>query len=634
MSVRGAGLAAAIACTVVAVGAQPPARAPQAFRTGTDVVFVDVSVRDGNRAVTELRAGDFELTDNGVRQRVESVEATAVPIDLTVIVDVSGNPGRPWTRRMRESQVASTIEREFAEIRTLLRPSDRVRMFAIDTDVQMLMPLTESTAVKPVTRVRFEGMAALYDTLAAALLQPSEPARRHVIVARTKGRDTISSVSAEAITAIARKSDALFHIVMMETAFTNEQAFDAFQCDRNLMGICAPTVRSWTPYQRLLYTIGERRRLLPDGLALEEASEATGGGLHRTEVIAEPTLTSTFRRTFEDFRNGYMLRYAPQGVARAGWHTIDVKIRGRNSYAVRARKGYGVDTPAPAPGPAPVPAEPRTVQDFVRAYERNDFSSLAPGLRKSGEPAALLRSFQEGRNPWPATPNKEAAFALELVEPAVFSSRGGDREAAYSLLRRFTTLVRDPLEPGLFERYWHFTVLTMLEGSIRPSASEAFVASALQRFPKEPRFVLSRAIVTDQRWAVQGVTLVTGADGVPTAEHIDQVRSQYEAAIAMPEVAAEARIRLAWFLHRIGRHGQAVVHLKEAETELVRDPSLRYLRHLFLGHALTALGDHAQASRAFEAARAEMPGAQSPKVALMNLALLRNDHAAAEAMAE
>jgi tetratricopeptide (TPR) repeat protein len=477
-------------------------------------------------------------------------------------------------------------------------------------------------------------MSALYDTLAAALLKPSEPARRHVIVARTKGRDTISSVSADAIKAIAQKSDALFHIVMMETAYANEQALDAFQCNRNLMGICSPTVRAWVPYQRVLYSIGEQRRLHPDGLAIQEAGEATGGGLHQTEVIAEPTLTSTFRRTFEDFRNGYMLRYSPQGVARAGWHTIDVKVRGRNSYSVRARKGYGVDNPAPRPAPTPVPVEPRTVAELVLAYGRNEFSSLAAGLRKAEEPAALLRTFQEGGNPWPATPHKEAAFALELVEPVIFAAERESRDAGYAFLQRFTTLVRDPLEPGVFERYWHFAVLTMLEGAIRPAASEAFVTRALERFPDEPRFVLSRAIVTDQRWPVRGVTAVTGPDGVPTAEHAQEVRQQYEAAIALPEVSAEARIRLAWFLHRIGRHGEAIIQLNRVAKEPIPDPSLRYLRHLFLGHVLTALGDRAQASNAFEAARTEVPGAQSPRVALMNLALLDNDRAAAEALAE
>ena len=624
---------AGLACAFAVLRAQPPARAPQTFRTGAELVFVDVSVRDGGRAVTGLTPDDFEVTDNGVRQQVESVETTAVPIDLTLIVDVSGNPGRPWARRLRISEVTRPIEREISIVRQLLRHTDRLRVFAVDSHVQQALPLTESREA-PLASFEFDGLSSLYDTLATALLQPSEPARRHVIVARTKGRDTISSITSEDVRAIAATSDAQLHVVVEETVFANEVALDIFQCNPNLMGICAPTRRGWVPFRDHLFTIGELRRLLPPGLALAAAAEATGGQLHRTELITEPSLTGTFKEAFDDFRSGYMLRYSPRGVAKAAWHAISVKVRGRNNYEVRARNGYGVDEPTPPPAAVPVVAQPRTIPELSLAYSNGAFENIAAGLGKVGDLTALLRTFEEGGNPWPAAPNREAALALEMVEPAVFSGERADRDAAYSLLRRFTSLVRDPLEPGRFERYWHFVVLTMLEGTIRPTATEPFVANALQRFPDEPRFLLSRAIVADQRWAVPGVTSVTDATGTPTAGHVAQVRGRYEAAIAMPEVSAEARIRLAWFLHRLGRHGEALVQLNLVAKAPLPDPSLRYLRQLFLGHVLTALGDQPQAATAFEAARTEIPASQSPKVAMMNLALLRNDRAAAEALAE
>lgn len=627
-------LTSALLASTIVVLAQPPARAPQTFRSGTEVVFVDVSVRDGDRAVTGLTADDFDLTDNGVRQRVESVEPTAVPIDLTLVVDVSGNPGRPWTKRMRRTQVTATIDRELADVVALLRQTDRLRLFAIDTRVQQVFPFTARDAIVPVGDLDFDGLSGLYDTLATALLHPSEPARRHVIVARTKGRDTISALTSDAVRAMAAQSDALLHPVVMETVFSNEVALDGFQCSRNLMGICAPTRRSWVPYREHLFSIGELRRLLPPGLTIAAAAEATGGRLHRTEVITEPTLTGTFKRVFEDFRRGYMLRYTPQGVGRSGWHKIEVKVHRPKTYTVRARNGYGVDEPPPSP-PPPVPvAEPRTVPELIRAYELAAYSNMAGALRDTDELAPLIRTFDRGGNPWPASPNRESAFALELAEPAIFSRDRDDREAGYGLLQRFTQLVRDPLEPGLFERYWHFAVLTMLEGSIRPATADAFVTRALARFPDEPRFVLSRAIITDQRWAVQGVTSVTGPDGMPTPDHAKEVRQHYEAAIKLTDVAAEARVRFAWFLHRIGRHGEAVLHLNQAAKEPIRDPSVRYLRQLFLGHVLLALKEHAMASAAFTAASVDAPGAQSAKVALMNLALLRDDRQKAEAFAE
>jgi hypothetical protein len=81
------------------------------------------------------------------------------------------------------------------------------------------------------------------------------PARRHVVVARTKGTDTISSVNAEAIRAIAERSDALFHVVLMETPLDNDAELRSFQCAN--MGLCWPTRTFWTHF------IGSSRPVAP-----------------------------------------------------------------------------------------------------------------------------------------------------------------------------------------------------------------------------------------------------------------------------------------------------------------------------------------------------------------------------------
>ncbi|HSC29161.1 MAG TPA: hypothetical protein VLD67_17930 [Vicinamibacterales bacterium] len=59
-------------------------------------------------------------------------------------------------------------------------------------------------------------------------------------------------------------------------------------------------------------------------------------------------------------------------------------------------------------------------------------------------------------------------------------------------LRLWTIGRKGPLG-GLatWPRCWHFTLLTLLEGSIRPAAAGAFVERAVERCPDEPRFVLS-----------------------------------------------------------------------------------------------------------------------------------------------
>jgi VWFA-related protein len=50
-------------------------------------------------------------------------------------------------------------------------------------------------------------------------------------------------------------------------------------------------------------------------------------------------LQKTFRRVVDNFRSRYVLAYAPSGVPDGGWHSIDVRVKGR-TYKVTARRGY------------------------------------------------------------------------------------------------------------------------------------------------------------------------------------------------------------------------------------------------------------------------------------------------------
>jgi VWFA-related protein len=616
-----------VASLTLLQGQRPPANPQQTFRAGTDVVMVDVSVKSGDRVVTGLGPEDFVLTDNGVRQRIESVESTAVPIDLTLVIDLSGNPDRPWTRRIDHSKVVADVQREVQEVTSILRPTDRIRLLAIDQYVQQIWPLQQVPAT-PIPRVEFDGLASVFDTLAAALIHPVEPARRHVVIARTKGVDTISAIDARALRGIAERSDALFHLVIMENALGADAALSGFQS--NLIGLVEATNRSWLPHQRRLVSSGPPYQLLSDGIAVRSAVETAGGGWHQARAFSVPSLTGTFRETFESFRQGYMLRYTPQGVTRSGWHTIAVTVPRSRGYTVRARRGYGIEDSAPAPAPT-VPAVPKTLADLTLAYEAGAFQSVATALRQIADPQRLMRDFEEEGNPWPAAPRREAGFAIELAEPGVFSPRAETRDQALRLLNRFTRLIRQPLGPDVFERQWYYTVLTLLQGTINPPALEAFADLALARFPDEPRFLLARAIAADQRSTTAGASRVAATGSSQTA--LETVRRQYEALIGMPAVAAEARVRLAWLLHRIGRHDDALARLDEVDVEPL-DGSLRYLQHLFSGHVMNALGRPDDATVAYRAARAIAPDAQSAQVALMNGLLARGDRAGAETVAE
>jgi VWFA-related protein len=631
-------VAAAVAAAMVALAAQEPPR--QTFRSGTDVVMVDVTVRADGRNVTGLTTRDFHLTDNGVPQQIEAVEATAVPIDVTVIVDVSGSPLRPYLdRRPDPAKVAAELEREVAEVSSILRPTDRIRLLTIDRYVRQVFPLQPKDKRPVVRLVEFDGLASINDGLAAALLQPVEPARRHVVVARTKGGDAMSALSPIQVRAIASRSDALFHIVMMETALDNEGVFKQFQCHTEKgMGLCWPVNRFWVPPVRRMITPGPFFTILPPGQLIKEGAELTGGGWHQAVGLSTPSLIGTFRETFDNFRSSYILRYTPQGVSRAGWHAIEVTMGDARAkgYTVSARKGYGVDEIVPKTTPTPVPANAplATLADFSGAYARASYQQFVLNLRQVKDPTGLLDDFEAGGIHWPGAPRREAALALELAEPTWYSATGATRDKSRKLLERVTRLLRHPLDPDEFEREWYFAALAMMQGAIRPGDTEAFIDRAIDRFPAEARFRLMRAINTEQMSLADSRVSKLAKPGTPAQASLDLAQKHYEEAMAFPAVAAEARLRLAWILQRAGKSPEALALLTRSGGGAASDPAVRYLHYLFLGHVLVSSDKLDDAVAAFRAATQVAPGAQAARVALMNALALRGERTESQALSE
>jgi tetratricopeptide (TPR) repeat protein len=255
------------------------------------------------------------------------------------------------------------------------------------------------------------------------------------------------------------------------------------------------------------------------------------------------------------------------------------------------------------------------------------------GLRQVTDAAKLMKEFEEGGNPWPATAHREAAFAIELAEVGLFSARGPVREQAEALLARHTRFIRHPLEPSELERLWHYAVLTLLQAPLRPNVLDVFTMRALERFPDEPRFLLARAIAADQRSAAGGA-LRWAAPNPATSASVEAAKALYEIVLGRPEVATEARIRLAFLLHREGKNEDALVRLDEAAARPIDDATLRYLHHLFRGHVLAGLNRGDESLAAYRAALALLPSAQSARVSIMNSLYKRGDRTGAEALAE
>lgn len=194
----------AVACASLVAPVVTAVQQRPVFRSRTSFVAVDVSVRAGNRPVGGLTMADFVLLDNGVPQVVEIVDRAAVPIDLTLVVDVSGSTSG------RLEQYRSSVR----EIAALLRSEDQLRVIGFSDQVVEVLQLQSTASPPPVDRLQTGRMTALNDALIAALVRAVALDRRHLIVAFTDGMDTFSVVDTAKVVEVARRADAVLHLAI------------------------------------------------------------------------------------------------------------------------------------------------------------------------------------------------------------------------------------------------------------------------------------------------------------------------------------------------------------------------------------------------------------------------------------
>jgi VWFA-related protein len=276
---------------------------PPVFRAGADVVTIDASVQQDRRAVTGLKAADFEVVDNGVPQEIAEVAYEKLPIDVTMLLDVSASVTGP---------VLDELRRALRQVRSDLGPADRLRLVTFNMSVRRLVDFGESGADvdRTIASVRGGGSSAVFDGLAVALTAADAPGRRRLIVLFSDGQDSSSITDIDGLLAVARRTTATVAVILSSPSLERP----------------ASLLRSSSTQSP--GTIGA---------TLERISTETGGMVS----VLKPgeTVSSKFRRMLQDFRSSYVLYFTPSGVDRSGAHTLEVRLK-RGGADVRARRGY------------------------------------------------------------------------------------------------------------------------------------------------------------------------------------------------------------------------------------------------------------------------------------------------------
>jgi VWFA-related protein len=301
------GLVVTLAATMLAAipaGAASQQEPRATFRAGADVVAVEASVQRNKRPVTGLNAGDFELLDNGVPQKISELSYERLPIDLTVVLDISASVTGAVLDQLRQS---------VRQLQADLGPRDRLKLVTFNMQVRRLADFEAKAAAADAAFASLSGSgsSAIFDSVAVQLASPAPEGRRQLIVLFTDGQDSSSITDPDALFDVAKRTTATVDIVLASTAPERSNA--------------APFARS------------PGRPPITVGLMYDQLARETGGRVVPT--AAGDNLASTFRRALADFRASYVLYFTPQGVAPSGSHTIEVRVK-QEETDVRARRGY------------------------------------------------------------------------------------------------------------------------------------------------------------------------------------------------------------------------------------------------------------------------------------------------------
>jgi VWFA-related protein len=262
-----------------------PLQAP-AFTTRIESVRVDVLVLDGGRPIPGLKPADFEVLDNGVAQQVELVSFENIPLNVVLALDMSDSVAG---ERLEQLQDAGR-----AVLGGLTR-GDQAAVVTFSHAVTLAAPLTADIATvrNALDEAWGVGNTSLADGVYAAMMVGEADAGRALVIVFSDGLDTSSWLGDERVLDAAKRGDAVAYAVSVGA--TGSSSF------------------------------------------LREIASLTGGTAYKLDSTRD--LRTTFLRILDEFRHRYLVSYTPHGVARDGWHRLEVRVKNRHA-TIKARPGY------------------------------------------------------------------------------------------------------------------------------------------------------------------------------------------------------------------------------------------------------------------------------------------------------
>ena len=276
-----------------------PAPPRNTVKVHVNLVNVLVSVLDEhNRPAPNLPVEAFQVLEESVPQKIDVFESeTKLPLDIALMIDSSLSAHK---EKSTEQDAASHF------IQQVLRPDDRLSVFAFDEEVRQLPPYFSDKVLalqEAVHKIPDGSGTSIYDAvlLGAQALEKRKGERRRVIIMLTDAGETTSRTDFDSARKAALRAGVLLYTIVINPV-RNENG-------RN--------------------TAGEH--------ALQTITETTGGAMFFPASAQE--LPIIFDRIDNELRTQYRLAYYPNPRGPANtYRTIEVKVL--PGYTARHRTTY------------------------------------------------------------------------------------------------------------------------------------------------------------------------------------------------------------------------------------------------------------------------------------------------------
>jgi VWFA-related protein len=295
------------------------------FRAATEMVRIDTLVERDGKPVTGLTADDFTVLDNGTPQRIVTIkqmEAVAVGVALDTSGSMEGD-------RFARAQAATLA------LLGQLRPDESSVVIGFADLTARLIPAGAAPAdrTRLLDSVVSAGSTALADGAYAAIIACDTGPGSKLLVVLTDGRNNSGWLGGRDVIDAARRHEVVIYPVAVGVDASGLRFTPRPILDPRFQSSADTRAYNEAAASRVTVAGGDALKFL------EVMARQTGGRAIRADWTDD--LSVTFRAILQEFRQRYIIAFAPEGVGKGdGWHTLEVRVRKSVKGDVHTRAGY------------------------------------------------------------------------------------------------------------------------------------------------------------------------------------------------------------------------------------------------------------------------------------------------------